>query len=123
MISSSPADRQVLTAFPAVYRLEFSEQIAVDSVAPGDLIVGGIPAAAVHVQGDVVEFQLATPPVVSERAYDVQLRAGRLTDLQGKPLAANFTASFILDLVGPRCWRPVGMVLGSPRTVASPRAR
>ena len=102
VIGSSPADGQLLTAFPTVYRLEFSEQIAVDSVAAGDLTVGGEPALAVRVQGNVVEFQLATPAVIHEGAYAVQLRADSITDLQGQPLAADINRSFVLDLVGPR---------------------
>ena len=102
VIGISPDPGQWLRDFPDVFRVTFSEQIAVDSVQADSLTVNDEPAVGVRVDGRVVEYQLATPAETVDGLYSVRLRAGGVRDLQGGSLAADFPSSFELDQAGPR---------------------
>ncbi len=101
VIDANPDDGAALPAFPAVYRLVFSEVLSPGSVQASDLLVNGTPATSVTVSGATLEFTLDPLVDVGTGSYSVELAAGAVSDLQGF-LNLAFNASFDVDITGPR---------------------
>ncbi len=97
--AATPADGALLTTSPANIVVDFNDLILTSSVQAGDLQIDGVSATGFTiVDGDSVRFTL---PALSQGSHTFTITAGAVVDLQGTPVAA-YSASFLLDSVGPR---------------------
>ncbi|MCC6473479.1 MAG: Ig-like domain-containing protein, partial [Burkholderiales bacterium] len=99
---SDPGDGVPLPVYPGSYTVELSEQALLTSVDSSDLTVDGAPAEWVQfVDGDTLEFGIGNANLGIEHIYDVQIAAGAISSLSGKPLDA-YSAAFSIDKTPPR---------------------
>ncbi|MDP2433554.1 MAG: Ig-like domain-containing protein [Pseudomonadota bacterium] len=97
---SNPADGALLVGFPATYTVDLSEAVLLSSIDAADLTVNGVAAGSVSiVDADTLQFSIANADV-GDGVYDVEIAAGALTSLSGKPLEI-FSASFDADATAP----------------------
>ncbi|MBN2294566.1 MAG: pre-peptidase C-terminal domain-containing protein [Pirellulales bacterium] len=90
--------------FPMVYTADFSEQLLLTSLQPGDLTVEGMPALNYTVvDGDTISFELDPQLYTThgDGVYQVLLGAGAVTDLQGVG-NQEYAGTFTVDTTGPR---------------------
>lgn len=104
VIGTDPADGAPVALFPTTYTVDFSEQLLIASIQPGDLKINGVSASDMSiVDGDTISFeldpQLFSTPV--DGIYNVVLAAGAVTDLQGMG-NQEFVGTFNVDNTGPR---------------------
>jgi hypothetical protein len=102
VIATNPDSGRLLNAYPATYRVTFSEPLAPGSVEPADLLVNGFAATAVVVAGNVATFTLDPAGNIGSGTHTVQISANAVADLQGNTLPSPFGSTFVLDLVGPQ---------------------
>ncbi|MEA1950897.1 MAG: pre-peptidase C-terminal domain-containing protein, partial [Planctomycetota bacterium] len=104
VIGVDPGDGSPISSFPTTYTVDFSEQLLLNSLQPGDLTVEGVSALSVTaVDGDTVSFEL-DPQLFATHGdgdYQVLLAADAVTDLQGMGNQA-FAGTFNVDNTGPR---------------------
>ncbi|MCY2986275.1 MAG: M36 family metallopeptidase, partial [Planctomycetota bacterium] len=102
VVDMDPDNGQMVPVFPTTVALDFSESLLLSSVQAADVLIGGLPALGLTVEdGDTIRFQVDPAANAGDTTYLVQLAAGAVADLQGRPNAA-FTGSFMLDSTGPR---------------------
>lgn len=99
--SSTPADGEILNAFPASITLDFSESLLLTSIEAADLTVNGLAAlSATVIDADTLQFQIDPLADAGDGVYNVEVLAGNLTDLQGIGGAA-YNGTFTVDSTGP----------------------
>jgi hypothetical protein len=98
--AADPEDGALLSAYPAVYRVVFSEPILLTSLDPEDLTVDGVPADSLTlIDARTVDFTIASADT-GDGLYHVEIAAGAITSLSGQPLEA-FSATFDYDATNP----------------------
>ncbi|TVS19950.1 MAG: hypothetical protein EA424_06450, partial [Planctomycetaceae bacterium] len=98
--AADPEDGALLSAYPAVYRVVFSEPILLTTLEPGDLTVDGVPADGLTlIDARTVDFTIASADT-GDGLYHVEIAAGTITSLSGQGLEA-FSATFDYDATNP----------------------
>jgi hypothetical protein len=94
VVSSLPADGDVLATAPATATINFTQDYDVASVEPGDLTVDGVPATGFTlIDADTIEFTL---PVLGTGTHTMNIADGVIDADDGnlesvQPFAATFT--------------------------------
>ncbi|NLX56992.1 MAG: S8 family serine peptidase [Planctomycetaceae bacterium] len=100
VFSTEPVSGELLNAYPATYRVVFSEAILLTSLSADDLTVDGVPADSVTiVDGDTVEFNIASANT-GDGLYTVAIAAGAITGISGQSVQ-SFSATFDYDATAP----------------------
>lgn len=98
--NTTPAAGADLNIVPTTYQVQFSRPLLQTSIDASDLLVNGVPAAAVtQVAPDTLSFDVSALDT-SDGTYTVTIPAGALTSLSGQPVTA-FSSTFIIDTVLP----------------------
>ena len=79
----------MVDGFPATFRVEFSEGIDATTAQATDLLVNGVAATRVSLQGRALVFELDPSVDVGDGIYTVTMASGAVADLQGTPLATG----------------------------------
>jgi hypothetical protein len=100
--SSYPADGSSVSASPIAYALTFSSPINPASLQAGDLIVNGLPASTVSLDGSntIATFTFASSPVTVQGPVKMSFAAGLVSEL-GNASQTNtaFSATFSYDVL------------------------
>ncbi|MCU0875031.1 MAG: hypothetical protein MUE50_22090, partial [Pirellulaceae bacterium] len=98
--ATTPANGALLNAYPATYRVDFSEAMLLTSLTADDLTVDGVPADSLTVvDADTIEFEIMSADT-GDGLYNVAIAGGAVTSLSGRPLEA-FAATFDYDATDP----------------------
>ena len=97
--TASLTDGAVFDAPPDYLYLGFSGALLLPTVADGDVLVNGVAARTVLLDGLTLLVPLYET-VAADGTYTVTLPAGAVADLQGTPNGA-FTLTFTVDTAGP----------------------
>ncbi len=101
VVSSVPAQGQVVSTPPTDYVIQLSGAVNPASVQPGDLTVNGTPADSfsLNAAGDTVTFHYNSSPVTAQGLQTMAIAGGAMSRLSdGAPLSP-FSASFRYDAV------------------------
>ncbi|MHC4876833.1 MAG: hypothetical protein ACYTGL_10070 [Planctomycetota bacterium] len=102
VVDTNPDDGALLNAFPATYRVQFSEPLLLSSVSASDFLINGVAATSFSMSsGNTVDFSIDPTANTGDGTYSVLIPAGSIHDLAGATLNADFTATFDFDGTGP----------------------